>query len=522
MSTAVVELRREMQRVRLETSGCRLERESGSPRAGLTASSSSLQSPASGLLGLLSKAAGGARVRALCINLDRRPDRWESFAHGCPVPDVERFPAIDGRKVRPPRWWTQGGGAWGCMISHIRILEQALADGFDRDGGVVLALEDDALFPPDFTERVERFLRALPADWDQVYFGGQHRGMRVRPPQRVNDEVVRPYMVNRTQAYAVRGHFILQLYRHLCDWPAHAQHTRHHVDHRMELLHKSGRYHIYAPTHWLIGQAGGKSDISGRTAQDRFWNFHTVSPAPQAGHRRPPARRLARKGPVWVVGLHRSGSSVTAGILHRLGVHLGNRLGGYENRGTGGFEARGLATICEQAYPFPSTEPKADPAVTKRLLRQWLRARMREAGHRGTTAGGKYPHLCFMMDMLLELAPDSRFINIDRPIDESIRSLTDRSAKAKGWLRASPERCEALQRALDAAKRAGLERIAALAETARGAGNPGPSVLTIHYHDLLANPTPEIDRIIEYLGLAVRPEQRQAAITLVEPQRKRH
>lgn len=65
-------------------------------------------------------------------------------------------------------------------------------------------------------------------------------------------------------------------------------------------------------------------------------------------------------------------------------------------------------------------------------------------------------------------------------------------------------------------------RIAALAETARGAGNPGPSVLTIHYHDLLANPPPEIDRIIEYLGLAVRPEQRQAAITLVEPQRKRH
>lgn len=514
MSTAVVELRREMQeRQALD----RRDRGTVISASSVPSISSSVACP---LLELLSKSAGGVRVRAVCVNLDRRPDRWESFAHGCPVPDVARFPAIDGRKVRPPRWWTQGGGAWGCMISHIRILEQALADGFDRDGGVVLALEDDALFPPDFAERVERFLDAVPGDWDQIYLGGQHRGLRTRPPQQINAEVIRPFMVNRTQAYAVRGRFILQLYRHLCDWPTHAQHTRHHVDHRMELLHKSGRYHIYAPTHWLIGQAGGKSDISGRTAQDRFWNFHTVSPAPQTGHRRPSARRLARKGPVWVVGLHRSGSSVTAGILHRLGVHLGNRLGGYENRGTGGFEARGLATICEQAYPFPSVEPKADRAVTKRLLRQWLRARMREAGHRGTIAGGKYPHLCFLIDMLLDLAPDSRFINIDRPIDESIRSLTDRSAKAKGWLRASPERCEALQRALDAAKRAGLERIAALAETARAAGKPGPSVLTIHYHDLLANPAPEIDRIIEYLGLAVRPEQRQAAIALVEPVRK--
>jgi len=193
---------------------------------------------------------------------------------------------------------------------------------------VVLALEDDALFPPDFAQRAERFLKAVPADWDQIYLGGQHRGIRVRPPQRVNDEVVRPYMVDRTQAYAVRGHFILQFYRHLCDWPAHAQHTPHHVDHRMELLHKSGCYHIYAPARWLIGQAGGKSDISGRMAQDRSWNIHVttaqqstqtsspgsespVPPRPQSVI--PRARRaLACKPPVWVIGLHRSGSSVTA------------------------------------------------------------------------------------------------------------------------------------------------------------------------------------------------------------------
>jgi len=46
--------------------------------------------------------------------------------------------------------------------------------------------------------------------------------------------------------------------------------------------------------------------------------------------------------------------------------------------------------------------------------------------------GGKYPHLCFMGDLLLEFEPDSRFIHIDRPHDESIRSLTYRSAKAHG------------------------------------------------------------------------------------------
>jgi len=76
--------------------------------------------------------------------------------------------------------------------------------------------------------------------------------------------------------------------------------------------------------------------------------------------------------------------------------------------------------------------------TTRRRLREWIDARQREAAWRGTIMGGKYPHLCLMIDLLLELEPESRFIHIDRPIEESIRSLVDRSAKARGWLRATP------------------------------------------------------------------------------------
>ncbi len=42
-------------------------------------------------------------------------------------------------------------------------------------------------------------------------------------------------------------------------------------------------------------------------------------------------------------------------ILHHLGVHMGNQLGGYES--TGGGEAIGLAKLCERAMPFPKVEP---------------------------------------------------------------------------------------------------------------------------------------------------------------------
>jgi hypothetical protein len=449
---------------------------------------------------LLRRSAGDGGVRVVCVNLDRRPERWEAFLRGCPIPGVQRVQAVDGRLARPPVWWRQGGGAWGCMLSHIRILESALQEGMDKRGGVVVVLEDDALFPPDFVERTQRFLRALPKDWEQAYFGGQHRGQRVRKPQRVNDDVVRPFMVNRTQAYAVRGEFIRALYRHLCDWPDHAKHPRHHVDHRMEILHRSGKHKIYAPTEWLIGQAGGKSDISGRNTQDRFWNGRRSSDSEPVSGRKPP---------VWVIGLHRSGSSVTAGILHRLGVHMGNRLRGYEDRGTGGFEAHGLSLICEAAYPFPSVEAKLDRKIIKSRLRQWIGARQREAAWRGTTMGGKYPHLCFMIDLLLEIEPESRFIHIDRPAEESVRSLTDRSAKARGWLRATPEQCERVQTALAAVKREGLARV------------PQGLVLNLEYARLLQNPAASVGAMIEFLGLSVREEQRAAAMALVEPQRRK-
>lgn len=433
----------------------------------------------------------------MCVNLDRRHDRWERFEQACPI-DCERVQAVDGKMAKPPKWWRQGGGAWGCMATHIRILEQAIMDGMRERGEVLLVFEDDALFPPDFEAKLQRFTDALPDDWDQVYLGGQHRSLRTRPPKRVNDEVVRCFQVNRTHAYAVRGKFLLPLYRHLCDWPSHAKHPRHHVDHRMELLHIGGRFNIYAPTDWIVGQAGGKSDINGRIAQDRYW---------PSGQGKP---RAAARPPVWVIGLHRSGSSVTAGILHRLGVHMGNRLGGFENRGTGGFEAHGLATICEDAYPFPATEAAVPASQTKAALRSWIDARKREAGWRGTVAGGKYPHLCFLIEMLLELEPESRFIHIERPIEESIASLTSRSARAHKSIQATPSECERLQRSLWQAKERMLPQI------------PGDRLLTIQHGALMSSPAVEVDRVIGFLGLKVRPEQRQQAIELVEPSRAKH
>ena len=82
--------------------------------------------------------------RTVCINLDRRPDRWRkmddaSRAWGC------------GTSKESPQWmanrYQSAGrcsagmeGAYGCLRSHLSVIGAAARDGIDR----LLVLEDDA------------------------------------------------------------------------------------------------------------------------------------------------------------------------------------------------------------------------------------------------------------------------------------------------------------------------------------------------------------------------------------------
>ena len=159
--------------------------------------------------------------RIVCISLDRRVDRWERFASNCesidwPFGPVVKYAATDGMLACPPPWWKQTPGAWGCLKSHERILEDALNDGIDR----LLIFEDDAVFPDDFAEKMERFLWKVPEDWDHLYFGGEHIGTEIYPPADMGDGVLACYSVNRTHAHALccNGKKFIALFgRKLCN-----------------------------------------------------------------------------------------------------------------------------------------------------------------------------------------------------------------------------------------------------------------------------------------------------------------
>jgi hypothetical protein len=126
------------------------------------------------------------------------------------------------------------------------------------------ACVDDAGFVPDFVEHLNAYVRELPEDWGLAYLGGQHLYAAKHPPKKISDRVYRPYNVNRTHAFMVRGRATMKaLYRHLNwnDW-----HLKHHIDHHLGRLTQR-RYEalvqgknvekesipVYTPDRWLVG-----------------------------------------------------------------------------------------------------------------------------------------------------------------------------------------------------------------------------------------------------------------------------
>ncbi len=242
--------------------------------------------------------------RVVCISLARHPERWEQFQRGLPADwpfaRPKRLRAVDGLKARPPTTFapatipiaqllqisghipdalqvTRMGGAWGCYRSHLRAIEDALTDDIEA----LLVFEDDAVFASDFAAQAEDFMHIVPADWHQVYFGGQHLDV----PKAINDTVLRCHNVNRTHAYAIRRSMMRDAYRILSALPEDPQDAQDlHLDHRFGRLHASGKWNIYAPRQWLVGQRSGRSDTGGPGCESEageWWNdFPVGEPVP--------------------------------------------------------------------------------------------------------------------------------------------------------------------------------------------------------------------------------------------------
>lgn len=135
----------------------------------------------------------------VCINLDRRPDRWRQmqlkFArHG--IHSVTRFPALDGDELEIPAHWRHTRGAYGCLRSHLEVVTEARRLGLPS----VFIFEDDVVFDEHLQQKFSASLGQLPPDWDMLYLGALHKD----EPIKVSANLARITEANSTYAYALR------------------------------------------------------------------------------------------------------------------------------------------------------------------------------------------------------------------------------------------------------------------------------------------------------------------------------
>lgn len=208
--------------------------------------------------------------RVYVINLQQRPDRLRPFFHrlrdyGWPFKEPIIYRAIHGDTVGVADGCTQGGGAYGCRESHKRILQDCLMDGVQT----VMILEDDAEIQEGFPQAVEEFFAKVPSTWEGIMLGGQHHAapMEIGIPG-----VVRVRYAQRTHAYIAKSSYQKALQKRWGNCSVHIDWVMRDWQHTRE---------VYAPDPWLIGQAGGRSDIRATVKPQEWWQRNST-PQPEA------------------------------------------------------------------------------------------------------------------------------------------------------------------------------------------------------------------------------------------------
>lgn len=164
-------------------------------------------------------------MRMVCINLDRRTDRWEhasaQFARRGLT--VERFSAIDGSQmdprtipvpigpkvieVKPPRpgpasFWA---GTWASLLSHLTVWKEHL----NQPVGDLLVFEDDVDLKHWDQRRISSFFMRVPRDWDAVYLWGKTKPWV--PDLHIAHDIMQPGRMVDLTAYVLRHRFIPRL-----------------------------------------------------------------------------------------------------------------------------------------------------------------------------------------------------------------------------------------------------------------------------------------------------------------------
>jgi|TARA_B110000091_G_scaffold211245_1_gene255526 GR25 family glycosyltransferase involved in LPS biosynthesis len=117
--------------------------------------------------------------------------------------DYSIFEAVDGKKLKNIKLLNYGSvGAVGCRLSHMKILEDAVKNNYNR----ILVFEDDIIFRKDFNKHLEQQYLTIKnnnVDWKLLYLGCSYH---VLPKNIKNNVDYVETMGNTSSAFAVGIH----------------------------------------------------------------------------------------------------------------------------------------------------------------------------------------------------------------------------------------------------------------------------------------------------------------------------
>lgn len=405
--------------------------------------------------------------------LNHRGDdtRWNSFLRDNDwlqhTHRLTRVPVIDPAHVPPPRYWRGSRYQWARLRGVLAVLESCL----DKKIPCGMVFDDSARFVEGGPARLERFLGQLPIDWKLLVFGGHHRHVRQGVPTKVDENVYRPFSVAAPCAFMWRGLPMLQTLYHFylksCASPAGPRDY-------CEVRRPDSRC-IYVPDEWIFHLPDAASKAVGEEAAN-LWNIQW----PQTI--------------VAVLAHYRGGSSCVAGVLHHLGVSMGEKLPAPDRLNPRGyFECLKLHHLSERFFDQPSMARRLPSPQMIGLLRQWAYRRSL-ANPQVPVLGAKHPALCCMGDEIAAAWPNRRFLVVDRKHDDIVASIlrTD-----WGWTQ----------------HEATINVSTIYEQRERFLSRCDPSeVLRIDYEQLLTKPRHEIQRIVEHLAINIAPAAFDAAV----------
>ena len=201
-------------------------------------------------------------MKAYCINLRRRTDRWAFMSAQFKSLGlaVDRFEAIEGDSLSPAVVGAKRPGGIACTMSHLAIIKEARRRGYPA----VILFEDDAVLCKDFNQRLELFLSLAPADWDILFLGIDS----------ITDEILITQYVYKllngwtTHAYILRNKMYDAVIRRMGDQP------RHEPDEYYNAMMPHHSCYVFLPC--LSYQRDDWSDIKKtfRTGEHRFRDLY--------------------------------------------------------------------------------------------------------------------------------------------------------------------------------------------------------------------------------------------------------